>query len=232
MTAMRLPEHPEYIANAHDGPAGEPPGWGPRAALALLAGTVVLGISVMAAGTGQQAPPPQPGDARRAAGAAAPGGAAGAAAPLRPAVPTWVSIPAIDVEAPLMNVGLDPEGWVDAPPQEIANLAGWYQDGAAPGARGTAVIVGHVDNASGPAVFYGLGVLRPGDAVEVIREDGVAVRFTVYDVAVYDKDEVPPSVYHDTGQPELRVITCGGSFEQDSGYEDNVVVYARMTDAG
>ncbi|ONK16202.1 class F sortase [Streptomyces sp. MP131-18] len=230
---MRLPEQPEYIADDHpydDDPAGDRSGWGLRAALAVMAGTVALGISIMAAGTGGQAPPPQPEDVRREAGAA--GGRAGAVDPLPPAVPTWVSIPSIEVEAPLMNVGLDPEGWVEAPPQEIANLAGWYEDAAAPGARGTAVIVGHVDNAAGPAVFYGLGVLRPGDAVEVIREDGVAVAFTVYDVAVYDKDQVPPSVYHDTGRAELRLITCGGSFEQSSGYEDNVVVYARMTDAG
>ncbi|MGK5531075.1 class F sortase [Streptomyces sp. URMC 129] len=191
---------------------------------------MALGVTVMAAGDAGGPPaPPQPETARRETAQTGQPSPGTGTQPLPAAVPTWVSIPSIAVEAPLTNVGLDPEGWVEAPPQEIQNLAGWYEGGAAPGALGTAVIVGHVDNAAGPAVFYGLGAVRTGDSVEVIREDGVAVRFEIYDIAVYDKDHLPESVYRDTGQAELRIITCGGSFEQGSGYTDNVVVFARMT---
>jgi sortase (surface protein transpeptidase) len=124
---------------------------------------------------------------------------------------------------------MDAEGWIEAPPEQEANLAGWFQDAPTPGAAGTSVVVGHVDNDSGPAVFYGLGSLAPGDAVEVTREDGRTVRFTVYDVAVYDKENLPRHVYRDTVLPELRVITCGGGFDQETGYDGNVVVFARMT---
>ncbi|MDT0347188.1 class F sortase [Streptomyces litchfieldiae] len=229
---MRLPEYiTDYDPYDYDDdPAGGRAGWGGRAALAAMAGTMVLGVTIMLAGGGGGAGPPQPEGARREAHGTHAQQPGGPAEPVTFAVPTWVSIPAIGVEAPLTNVGLDPEGWMEAPPQEIQNLAGWYEGGASPGTRGTAVIVGHVDNAAGPSVFYGLGVLRPGDEVEVIREDGLAVRFSVYDVAVFDKEHLPEYVYRDTGQAELRVITCGGSFDQGSGYEDNVVVFARMTD--
>jgi LPXTG-site transpeptidase (sortase) family protein len=233
VTAMRLPEylpdHDPYDAAYDDDPDDASTGWGTRAALAVMAGTMVLGITIMLAGAGGPSGPPQPEAARREPRGAPAGPGAD---PLPPAVPTWVSIPAIGVDAPLMNVGLDPDGWVEAPPQEIQNLAGWYEGAAAPGAEGTAVITGHVDNAAGPAVFYGLGVLRAGDGIEVTREDGVTVRFTVHDVAVFDKDRLPGSVYQDTGRPELRVLTCGGSFEQGSGYQDNIVVFAHLADAG
>ncbi|WP_442812029.1 class F sortase [Streptomyces sp. NBC_01803] len=225
---------PEYIPDYHpydDDDADEAPGWGARAAYAAIAGVMALGVTVMAADDDGPSAPPQPESARQEPAEADQPSPGSQAQPLPPAVPTWVSIPSIAVEAPLTNVGLDPEGWMEAPPQEIQNLAGWYEGAAAPGTPGTAVIVGHVDNAAGPAVFYGLGAVRLGDSVEVIREDGVAVRFEIYDIAVYAKGNLPESVYHDTGQAELRIITCGGSFEQGSGYTDNVVVFARMTSA-
>ncbi|WP_079031857.1 class F sortase [Streptomyces specialis] len=225
---MRLPEYiPDY--DPYDEADGTP-GWGTRAACAALAGLVILGVTVMFAGGDGGAPaPPQPDTARQEPAATAGTYPGTGVQPLPPAVPTWVSVPSIGVEAPLTNVGLDAEGWVQAPPQEIANLAGWYDGATPPGALGTSVIVGHVDNATGPAVFYGLGAVRLGDSVEVIREDGIAVRFEIYDVAVYDKDEVPETVYRDTGSAELRLITCGGTFEEGSGYTANVVVFARMT---
>ncbi|MDT0309936.1 class F sortase [Streptomyces sp. DSM 44917] len=228
---MQLPQHVPGRALPGGASAAEPPGWGTRAGLAALAATVALGVSIMLSGLQDPEGPPQPPGAERAAAGPGGAGAERAADPLPPAVPTWVSIPAIDVEAPLTGVGLEPGGWVAAPPEQIQNLAGWYKGAVTPGARGTAVVVGHVDNASGPAVFYGLGALERGDFVEVTREDGRTVRFTVYDLAVFDRDSLPQHVYRDTGQSELRLITCGGSYRSDSGYQDNVVVFARMTDA-
>ncbi|EFL18892.1 secreted protein [Streptomyces sp. C] len=143
-----------------------------------------------------------------------------------------IRIPAINVDAPVMTVGLDAQGWIDAPPPQDRNLAGWYLNGISPGQQGSAVIVGHVDNAQGPAVFYGLGSLKPGSRVEVERYDGRTAVFEVYGVEVFSKEAFPGSrVYGDTGHPELRVITCGGSYSKAKGYDGNVVVFARMVAA-
>ncbi|MFE9462722.1 class F sortase [Streptomyces virginiae] len=143
-----------------------------------------------------------------------------------------IRIPTISVDAPVMTVGLDAEGWIDAPPPQERNLAGWYLNGISPGQRGSAVIVGHVDNAQGPAVFYGLGSVKPGNRIEVERYDGRTAVFEVYGVEVFSKEAFPGSrVYGDTGHAELRVITCGGGYSKARGYDGNVVVFARMVEA-
>ncbi|WP_329376673.1 class F sortase [Streptomyces sp. NBC_01351] len=142
-----------------------------------------------------------------------------------------IRIPTINVDAPVMTVGLDAEGWIDAPPPQDRNLAGWYLNGISPGQRGSAVVVGHVDNAQGPAVFYGLGSVKPGNHVEVERYDGRTAVFEVYGVEVFSKDAFPGArVYGDTGHAELRVITCGGAYSKAGGYDGNVVVFARMVE--
>ncbi|MCX5150917.1 MULTISPECIES: class F sortase [unclassified Streptomyces] len=142
-----------------------------------------------------------------------------------------VRIPNIRVDAPVMTVGLDRQGWIEAPPPQDPNLAGWYLNGISPGQRGSAVIVGHVDNAQGPAVFYGLGSLRKGNHIEVERYDGRTAVFEVYGVEVFSKETFPGArVYGDTGHAELRVITCGGGYSKARGYDGNVVVFARMVE--
>ncbi len=222
---MRMPE---YVPD----PADDQRGWGGHAVFGAATAAVVLGVTLMfGAGGGADAsvgPPPQPAGTDRTDQDAGTEGAV--VEPLPPAVPTWVSVPSIGVDAPLAPVGLDAEGWVESPPEDIPGLAGWYDGATAPGADGTAVIVGHVDNAAGPAVFYGLGAVQAGDRIEVVREDGRAAGFTVYDVAVYDKADLPAHVYRSTGQAELRLITCGGAYEEGSGYAGNIVVFARLTD--
>ena len=214
---MRIPE---YV------PDDEPRGWGAHAAFGALAAALLLGVTLLTASAGQDPGPPQPQATGQRAGTAP---AERAVSPLEPAVPVRVTIPAIGVDAPLVPVGLTPDGWIGTPPEDTPDVAGWYEGGVAPGAVGTSVIVGHVDDREGPAVFWGLGSLAPGHGVEVAREDGRTARFTVYDIAVYDKDAVPAHVYRDTGQPELRLITCGGSYDEAGGYSANVVVFARLT---
>ncbi|MFD8881086.1 class F sortase [Streptomyces erythrochromogenes] len=143
-----------------------------------------------------------------------------------------IRIPTINVDAPVMTVGLDAEGWIDAPPPQERNLAGWYLNGISPGQRGSAVVVGHVDNAQGPAVFYGLGSVKPGNRIEVERYDGRTAVFEVYGVEVFSKEAFPGArVYGDTGHAELRVITCGGGYSKAGGYDGNVVVFARMVES-
>lgn len=140
-----------------------------------------------------------------------------------------VRIPAIQVDAPVLPVGLDAAGWVDAPPPEDPNLAGWFTGAVSPGEKGTAVIVGHVDNKQGPAVFYGLGALKKGYRVEVGRQDGKTAVFEIYGIEVFAKDNFPGDrVYGSRNTPELRVITCGGGFSKQNGYNGNVVVFARL----
>ncbi|WP_330172508.1 class F sortase [Streptomyces sp. NBC_01498] len=151
--------------------------------------------------------------------------------PLPYAPMSRVTIPSIKVDAPVMDVGLDPEGWIAAPPPEDANMAGWYQNGVAPGQRGTAVVVGHVDNQAGPAVFYGLGSLRKGEHIEVTRFDERVAVFEIYGVEVFSKNDFPGArVYGDTGHAELRVITCGGGYTKAGGYDGNVVAFARLVE--
>ncbi|MEU8981071.1 class F sortase [Streptomyces sp. NPDC048309] len=172
--------------------------------------------------------PPQP----SAAQGASPGaGDQGPAAPaLRHSPPERIRIPSIRVNAPLMGLGLTPQGSLDVPPPEQKNLAGWYEAGTTPGERGTAIVAGHVDNAEGPAVFYDLGALRKGGTIEVDRRDGGTAVFTIDSVEVYDARSFPDEkVYGAATRPELRVITCGGGYSRTTGYQGNVVVFAHLT---
>ncbi|MFF1510902.1 class F sortase [Streptomyces sp. NPDC058326] len=198
----------------------------------VLALAMLSGIAMMRNGVDVALGPPQPAAAARPVArpvAPPPDSATEGLEPLPFAPASRIKIPAIRVAAPIMDVGLDADGWVAAPPPEDANLAGWYQNGISPGQRGTTVVVGHVDNAQGPAVFYGLGSLEKGQHVEVERYDGRVAVFEIYGVEVYAKNDFPGvQVYADTGEPELRVITCGGGYTRARGYDGNVVVYARM----
>ncbi|MGY5126619.1 class F sortase [Streptomyces nigrescens] len=203
----------------------------PRWGVLALVGLVGLGM-VRQGLTGEADGPPQPG----AGSALFPGDLppdGPAPPPLPRSAPARVAIPSIEVSAPLLPLGLDADGSIAAPPAEDPGLAGWYADAPTPGENGTAVIVGHVDSRSGPAVFYGLGTLEKGRTIRVTREDGRTAVFEVYGVQVFDKRKFPSrKVYGTTGRPELRILTCGGDYAAGSGYADNVVVFARMTGSG
>ncbi|MEO3973323.1 class F sortase [Streptomyces sp. CAU 1734] len=152
-----------------------------------------------------------------------------AADPLPPAAPLRLRIPDIEVDTPLTGLGLDRKRSLEVPPAEYRNLAGWYRDGTPPGARGTAVVAGHVDNAGGPAVFYALGALRKGHRIEVLRADGRTAVFTIDAIEVYEAGDFPDRrVYGARDRAELRVITCGGGFDKKSGYRGNVVAFAHL----
>ncbi|MFD7061773.1 class F sortase [Streptomyces sp. NPDC059906] len=175
--------------------------------------------------------PPQPSAAQARTTGQADRGDRGAAAPaLPPSPPDRVRIPAIGVDAPLTGLGLTDTGSLDVPPAEQKNLAGWYEAGTTPGEKGTAIVAGHVDNAEGPAVFYRLGALKKGSAIEIDRRDGGVAVFTVDAVEVYAADAFPDEkVYGAADRPELRVITCGGPYSRSTGYQGNVVVFAHLT---
>jgi hypothetical protein len=151
--------------------------------------------------------------------------------PIARSTPLKISIPAINVSAPVTRVGLAPNGAIGVPPLSNNNLAGWYSGGPSPGQLGPAVIVGHVDGPNGASVFYRLGQLKPGEKVNLDLANHHVALFKIYSVEYYPKGKFPSDrVYGDTSRPGLRLITCGGSFVGGSlGYSDNIVVYATMT---
>ncbi|MEV1052482.1 class F sortase [Streptomyces sp. NPDC049887] len=144
-------------------------------------------------------------------------------------VPVRLRIPAIRVDTPLMNLALGKNGTLEVPPVDKAQIAGWYSRGPAPGEVGAAVVAGHVDTPTGRAVFYRLGALTKGSAIQVTRLDGRTAHFSVDAVEVYSKHSFPSKkVYAGTTVPQLRVITCGGGYTRKTGYLGNLVVYATL----
>jgi Sortase domain len=143
-------------------------------------------------------------------------------------VPVRLEIDRIGVSTGLERLGRARDGTVEVPSEW--GVAGWYAGGTRPGDPGSAVILGHVDSKSGPAVFYRLRELRPGDLVEVVQAGGARVRFAVERTEQVDKRRFPTAdVYYPTLTPMLRLVTCGGSFDPATGhYRSNLIVYATL----
>jgi LPXTG-site transpeptidase (sortase) family protein len=206
----------------------------PAAALALAAGLVVIaggvagllltrhptpamrpvaaGVAVAAlpAPTGPIVAPPQ------------------SAAPKPVAAPVSLTIPLIGVQTNLMTLGLASDGQMQVPALSMASVAGWYTGSPRPGAIGSAIIVGHIDTTNGPAVFFRLHELTAGDKIYVKRADGTLAEFRVTSVQTYLKDHFPTEdVYGPVPDPELRLITCDGTFDSATRHAlSNIVVYA------
>ncbi|GGM65259.1 class F sortase [Dactylosporangium sucinum] len=198
--------------------------WRGTTALALIA-TVVCGVSLIGTSFAGTAPPYVP----TAAGASA---GIGAAVTAPASVPVRLAVGAIGVDAPVRNVDVDQVGMLEAPPLATPKEVGWYRRGPTPGEAGNSVLVGHVDTAAtGPAVFYQLGRLKVGDEVSVSRADGSAVSFRVDSVRMFPKTDFPADlVYGPAAKAQLRLVTCGGTFDQrQRSYLANTVVTATMT---
>jgi hypothetical protein len=154
---------------------------------------------------------------------------------LPPSPPVRVEIPAIGVSSPLVRLGLNRDRTMEVPGDFQA--AGWFTGGPQPGQLGPAVIAGHVDSRTGPAVFYRLRELRPGDQVRVELADGTALRFVVERARSYPKAGFPTgAVFGPVPSAALRLVTCTGDFDRARGsYRDNLVVFATLAasaDAG
>ena len=154
--------------------------------------------------------------------------------PLARSMPRLIWIPRIKVWAQIEARGLRPNGMAVLPPLNHPFITTWFNRGPAPGQRGTAAIFGHVDSHKvGPAVFYKLGLLRPGDLVYITLNDRRVAIFRVYALAMYRKSAFPTTVvYRYTQRPTLRLITCGGRFdERTHHYLSNVVAFAAYVGA-
>lgn len=142
--------------------------------------------------------------------------------------PTFLTIASIGVRSELLPLGLAPDGTAQVPgdPQR----AGWFTGGPRPGDDGPAVIVGHIDSLTGPAVFFRLRELHAGDQVVVGTTSGRLVAFSVDRVEQVAKNAFPTAeVYGPAQGRQLRLITCGGSFDRSTGhYRDNVIVFLTM----
>jgi hypothetical protein len=192
----------------------------------LLGGAAAIGVAVLAQ---QHAPAP----------AASAAGAVGPIAPKEPSLPrsapVSVAIPAIGVRSPLLRLGLNPDGTMQVPDLSTsADEAAWYKYSVTPGQIGTAVIEGHVDSQVGPAVFFRLGALRPGDHIDVTLGDGMTAVFRVTGVREYTKIDFPTEmIYGPTKYAALRLVTCGGTFDYATGhYLSSVVVFASLVSPG
>jgi LPXTG-site transpeptidase (sortase) family protein len=149
-------------------------------------------------------------------------------APQRSGIPRRIVIPTIEVDAPVVAVGLESDGSMEIPG---ANEGGWYHYGVRPGHEvGSAVIAGHVDFAGQPGVFLRLNEVEIGQLVKVYDNQGKPHRFSVTERFQIDKDELPgPELFRADGRPVLTLITCGGSFNRKlRRYTDNIVIRADL----
>jgi LPXTG-site transpeptidase (sortase) family protein len=146
--------------------------------------------------------------------------------------PVGLTIPAIKVASSVTRLGLNKDGTVEVP--KDPDDAGWYGKGPIPGQNGSSVILGHVDSKAGPAVFYRLKNLEPGDQIAVELSDNTVARYRVARVAQYANRDFPAvKVYAGSpDRPALNLVTCGGKYDRAAGgYQSNVVVYAEYSGA-
>jgi LPXTG-site transpeptidase (sortase) family protein len=145
---------------------------------------------------------------------------------------TELDIPKLGIRSKLLELGVDGTGALQPPTEP--DVVGWFAGAAAPGEQGPMVIAGHVDSRTGRGIFFDLEDLRRGDLVDVGRSDGRTATYRVTGVRVVDKDHFPTQqVYGPTAGAELRLITCGGTFDRTTGhYLRNVVVSGVLVGAG
>ncbi|HEY6795774.1 MAG TPA: class F sortase [Kineosporiaceae bacterium] len=217
------------VGSLRDSPAYLPPPPEPaRATLAAPPG----GTGPAAPSPALAGPPPDAGLTPADALPNAPASRSAAAGGLPRSVPVLLTIPRIGVSTPLITLELRRDGSPEVPPLGGRSPAGWVEALSTPGEVGPAVVLGHVDSAAdGPAVFYRLAELRPGDLITVERADHRLVSFAVTSTEQVAKTAFPAAtIYGPVDYPALRLITCGGSFDHTSGhYRDNIVVFAAAT---
>ncbi len=196
---------------------------------ALAAVFLVVGVGSLAFGLrGSDHPLPAPVASAAAKRAAVPTVRPAAELSTARSVPVRLQIPAIGLSVSLSTLGLNSDGTVEVPDNIVQ--PGWFRLGPTPGQLGSAVILGHVDNYTGPGVFFELRTLAAGDQVDVTLADGITARFSVDSVAMYPKWAFPSDrVYQSQGVSALQLVTCGGTFDHQSGsYLSNVVVYTSL----
>ncbi len=147
------------------------------------------------------------------------------------AAPVRVRLPRLRIDAALQPLHLGKKRELVPP---AYGKAGWYEAGPEPGEIGRAVVAGHVDSKTGPDVFAALRKARPGDRIRVLLRDRSTMTFVVQKIEIHPRSRFPTSrVYGTDGKhADLRLITCTGRYDRArGGYQDNVIVFARMAPA-
>lgn len=146
--------------------------------------------------------------------------------------PAIMTVDRLDIRSQGLGtpVGLLPDDTMETPPVERPEELAWYKYSQMPGERGPMVIVGHVNGGGRPGVFVNLATMREGDQIDVTDANGRAFSYAVYKIVREPKVEFPTdAVYDNTDGPEIRLITCGGQFNEQTGsYLDNVIVFGRL----
>ena len=200
-----------------------------RARVAGIAGVLLIAVGAAALGVAVAAQVHAPQPAQSVAGIT---GSSARGPSLTPSLPVSVRIPAIGVDSKLLRLGLNSDGTIQVPSiQTSSGKAAWYKYSATPGQIGSSVIEGHVDSYQGPAIFFRLGALHPGDTIDVTLADGITAIFRVTGVREYAKSRFPAkAIYGATDFAALRLITCGGAFDYATGhYLSSTVVFASLT---
>lgn len=143
-------------------------------------------------------------------------------------VPVRIVIPRLKIDADVEHVGLAPDGSMDVP--QRFDTVGWYKLGARPGELGNAVLAGHLDSKTGPAIFWRLKELQPGDEIIVTGDDGKDRHFVVRELENYPYDRAPlERIFGPTESVGLNLITCIGTFDRRAqNYDQRLVVYTTL----
>lgn len=145
--------------------------------------------------------------------------------------PLLLNIPSINVNSPIEPVGITDSGDLATPEKSPWTDAGWYSGGITPGARGSAVIDGHLDRpGGGPATFWLLRDIKVGDSVMVTMASGKTLTFHVTHTALYPPQNAPlQGIFGDTGGNYLNLITCAGDWIPSQGQTTlRMVVYTTL----
>ena len=148
--------------------------------------------------------------------------------------PQQIEIPAINVKAPVVHVGLEPDGAMEAP--KGPDIIGWYTGSVAPGMQGNALVTAHVDwldrttGQSRTAVFWDLDKLKQGDQVIVHAEENQQFSYVVKDSVLVKFDDPDALKYVEPTETSiLTMITCEGNFDQSSrNYDMRRIVVADL----
>ena len=147
----------------------------------------------------------------------------------RTPAPVRFRIPKLGIDTTVQWVGNDAEGRMGVP-SNYGDVA-WYELGPPPGTPGNAVIAGHLDSPTGPAIFFRLRELQPGDEIFVGNEAGQELRFVVSGQEVYEADNAPlERIFGPAIKPQLNLITCDGAFDQSTRqYDKRLVVFTSLS---
>lgn len=145
---------------------------------------------------------------------------------ISPGLPIFLTIPTINIQANIQDLGINSNGEMDVPNNIID--VGWFKLGSRPGEKGSAVIAGHFDGENGKGIFANLNKLKEGDKLYVKDDNGTSFVFIVRESRIYDPGYVE-EVFNSNDSPHLNLITCDGVWDENKkSYNKRLVVFADL----